>query len=113
MHFNAETKCFSCQYCCRTAKTIITTATKITATITTTITTTITAKITTTRTTTTATIIRRGAGFRLKHYKPRSTLLASGFYCRAVKLWNSLPITVAKSNSIGAFKKATIKHFNS
>ena len=55
----------------------------------------------------------RGAGFRLKHYKPRSTLLASGFYCRAVKLWNSLPITVAKSNSIGAFKKATIKHFNS
>ena len=28
----------------------------------------------------------RGAGFRLKHYKPRSTLLASGFYCRAVKL---------------------------
>ena len=55
----------------------------------------------------------RGAGFRLKHYKPRSTLLASGFYCRAVKLWNSLPITVARSNSIGAFKKATIKHFNS
>ena len=55
----------------------------------------------------------RGAGFRLKHYKPRSTLLASGFYCRAVKLWNSLPITVPKSNSIGAFKKATIKHFNS
>ena len=55
----------------------------------------------------------RGAGFRLKHYKPRSTLLASGFYCRAVKLWNSLPITVAKSNSIDAFKKATIKHFNS
>ena len=43
----------------------------------------------------------------------RSTLLASGFYCKAVKLWNSLPITVAKSNSIGAFKKATIKHFNS